>query len=97
MRQTILYKPYTLLYLQIRLLQEERLNPNVVMPMCNFGCDELFEKGIISVDIFGNFYQKKETNSDTIQKHIDSIIGKKCDYYSDDSEIFFKWHRELVH
>jgi len=77
--------------------KEERLNPNVVMPMCNFGCDELFEKGIISVNIDGIFYQKKETSSETIQKHIDSIIGKKCDYYSDDSEIFFKWHRELVH
>jgi hypothetical protein len=28
---------------------EERLDPNVVMPMCRFGCDELYEKGYISV------------------------------------------------
>lgn len=77
--------------------KEERLNPNVVMPMCNFGCDELFEIGFISVNVDGTFYQKKKTSSKTIQKYIDSVVGKKCNYYSGDTEPFFKWHRELVH
>ena len=29
---------------------EEQVNRNVVMPMCKFGCDELFERGYIYVE-----------------------------------------------
>lgn len=77
--------------------KEERLNPHIVFPMCNFGCDELYEKGFISVDDNGKFFQKRHSLSNTIQDYIQSIIGNVCKYYSEESADFFKWHRELQH
>lgn len=77
--------------------KEERLNPKVVMPMCNFGCDQLFEKGFISVGQDGKFFQKKECFSPSIKNYINDIIGRNCSFYCGESELFFKWHREFAH
>lgn len=76
---------------------EERLNPKIVMPMCNFGCDDLYEKGYVSVDESGRFFKKKKCSSVTVENYIESLVGNSCKYFNDESAEFFKWHRELQH
>lgn len=70
----------------------ERKDLNVVMPMCKMGCDELYEKGYISVSN-GLFVDMAKTpNSSELQKYINQISGSKCDFYNEKSKTYFDWH-----
>lgn len=75
--------------------REERLDyENIVMPMCKFGCDDLYEKkyiyinddGIISINI---------NNIDTIplNKYLADLDGEKCKLFSESNKQYFKYHR----
>ena len=73
--------------------QEEKLDyTNNIMPMCKFGCDDLFEKGYISV-IEGKV--KKIPNkllTPQVKQYLDNIEGNPCSYWTDNSKKYFKWH-----
>jgi len=71
---------------------QEKRDKNVVMPMCKFGCDELFEKGYISVKN-GKFVSlKKRPTSPVIERYISNLKNNTCDYYANDSSLYFDWH-----
>lgn len=71
---------------------EERKDVNVVMPMCKFGCDEIYEKGYISVSA-GVFKDMNKTpTSSQLKKYIAQVDGTKCECYSDKNLEYFKWH-----
>ena len=71
---------------------EERKDLNVVMPMCKFGCDEMFEQGLVSV-YEGLFVDMENTRvTSTVQLHVNKVKGNKCDYYNEKSKQYFVWN-----
>ncbi|MFC1509177.1 EVE domain-containing protein [Candidatus Omnitrophota bacterium] len=73
---------------------EERLDyQNVVMPMCVFGCDRLYENGYIIVEN-GNISINKEVRSIVVNKYIQSIEGKFCPHWNENSRKYFEWHKK---
>ena len=70
----------------------ERTNPNVVMPVCKVGCDDLFEKGYVLIDengvIRGN---SKRTVSVDLKIIVESIEGKSCTHHNEDTAAFFNF------
>ena len=72
--------------------REERLDKNVVIPMCKFGCDDLFEKGYISVKD-GKFIRlSKSPITENVKSYLKNIDGRNCKFYNDDSKRYFEWH-----
>lgn len=71
---------------------EERLDTNVVIPMCKFGCDDLFEKGYVSVKD-GKFVKiPKRPITEELERYISNLQGNVCIFYNDDSKKYFDWH-----
>ncbi|MBC1262487.1 HNH endonuclease [Synechococcus sp. BSF8S] len=71
---------------------EERIDHHVVMPLCSMGCDQMFEKGYVSV-LDGVYVDMKKTpSSHHLQKCIDQLAGKLCTYYNDATRPYFEWH-----
>jgi hypothetical protein len=72
--------------------EAERKDLNVVMPMCKFGCDELFENGYIGVkggEIVGT--DKKPVTSG-IQAKIAQVANQTCSYATPARNAYFEWH-----
>ena len=71
---------------------DERKDFNVVMSACKFGCDDLFEKGYISVKD-GRFIQlPKRPITEELERYTSELKDKVCEYYSDDTKKYFDWH-----
>ncbi len=73
---------------------KEQNDKSIVMPMCNFGCDELYENGYISVKEGSVIQIKKEPMTPLIQDYIDKIEGKYCKYWNKSTSEYFNWHSE---
>ncbi|WP_142383666.1 hypothetical protein [Bacillus sp. V5-8f] len=74
--------------------QDEKLdNKNIVMPMCAFGCDELYKKGFLSM-IDGTVRALQDTRllPSALQEYITKIEGRECVHYNRATEKYFKWH-----
>ncbi len=72
--------------------EPEKLDPNIVMPMCKLGCDEIYEKGYISV-LNGKFINMNKTPiSDSLIEYIKTIENNSCEFYSNDTKMYFEWH-----
>lgn len=72
----------------------ERVNPNIVMPMCRMGCDELFENGYIFVQD-GEVRRLRVTPiSNAVNEYIAAVEGNRCSYYNGYTESLFYWHYE---
>ena len=74
---------------------EEQVNLNVVMPMCKFGCDDLFEKGYLTVSEGSVKILKRSGNSDDLDDYLNEIEGNTCSYWGDKTIAFFKWHNDF--
>jgi 5-methylcytosine-specific restriction endonuclease McrA len=75
----------------------ERTNPNVVMPLCKMGCDDLFEKGYILVDEFGvvRANNQKLVPLD-LNRAMREITGKKCTHFNSETADLFNSKRLSV-
>lgn len=74
--------------------KEERKNPAIVMAVCYFGCDALYEKGFISVDQNGKIISlNKYITSPVLENYISNLEGKYCSAYRDENRHFFEDHR----
>ncbi|MEC1628645.1 helix-turn-helix domain-containing protein [Bacillus paranthracis] len=75
---------------------DEKLNTRIVIPLCKFGCDTLFEEGYIGVNDSGEFVHLENANplktTSRVKAYIDSVVGNKCSYWDDQTKGFFKWH-----
>ena len=71
---------------------DEKNDINVVTPMCKFGCDDLFEKGFISVNSEGKIVQLKKVQNQNIKAYIDGILKNRVINYSDSNSKYFEWH-----
>ncbi|MCT4777183.1 MULTISPECIES: hypothetical protein [Exiguobacterium] len=76
---------------------EEKLDTRIVMPMCKYGCDVMFEDGYIGVEA-GKF-KKLKNNSLTLTTRIEELVsaieGKQCSYWTSDTKSYFEWHKEF--
>ncbi|RXK87047.1 HNH endonuclease [Filimonas effusa] len=73
---------------------KERIDPNIVMPLCKMGCDELYERGYICIV---NGYVKRTNSkpaSTAISSYIRKIVRNKCGSYNEHSSGYFQWHYE---
>ncbi|KAB7529269.1 HNH endonuclease [Flagellimonas olearia] len=74
--------------------KHERKDLNIVMPMCKMGCDEIYEKGYLSV-LDGLFVNMGKTPiSPDLKRYINQISGTKCHYYNENTKDYFDWHYE---
>ncbi len=71
---------------------ERRDYRNIVLPMCKFGCDELYEQGYISVQAGKIIAISKEESTEVINNYIKEITKKKCLKWSKEKQKYFNWH-----
>ena len=61
---------------------EEKSDINVVMPMCLFGCDKLYEEGYIYIDKGVIRHNKMLTNiTKDMLEYVNTIVGKETKYW----------------
>lgn len=74
---------------------DEKLDyKNIVMPMCKFGCDDLYEKGYITV-ISGNvIINKKFKVTEEMKKYLADIENRLCMYWNNSTQRYFEWHQQ---
>jgi hypothetical protein len=71
---------------------EERKDINVVFPMCKLGCDEVYEKGYLSV-MEGLFVTTDKTpSSPVLQSYLTKLNNEPCKYFNSYSKKYFEWH-----
>lgn len=74
--------------------EEKKDIENIAMPMCKFGCDDLYEKGYITVEDGKVTKLLEETTTPYIEDYIEDIIGNECEYWDEDTKEYFQWHKE---
>ncbi|HDR7670373.1 TPA: hypothetical protein QCX97_004283 [Bacillus wiedmannii] len=76
---------------------EEKLDINVVMPLCYLGCDMLFEKGLLVVDSSG-YFRRTDMMDNTVpyEGRVGALLreydSKFCPYWKEETEPYFEWH-----
>jgi hypothetical protein len=76
-------------------LREKRDASNIVFPLCLFGCDSLYERGIVGINSKG-YVVVIATSSLTkcVKHHLRNIKGRKCGFWTDKNSRYFQWHYE---
>ncbi len=73
---------------------EERRNKNVVMPMCNMGCNDLYEFNYFKVEdgvIVADF---DKPMTEDVKLYLERINGKECGYWNEKTKEFFDFHNK---
>jgi hypothetical protein len=77
--------------------ERERVDPNVVMLACVLGCDSLFDKGVIYVEMDGVIKISGKLNETTdLNQVLQGLEGKKADAFSAHSQRYFEWHKKNI-
>jgi hypothetical protein len=69
---------------------QERVDLNIVMPVCKIGCDDLFERGYLKVENEGKI--EKNLNiyySEELDDFMEQYKGKKCKSYNNNTRKYF--------
>lgn len=75
--------------------RERRDVPNIVFPLCLFGCDSLYERGFVSVEDQGQVVVTERGNmTKTVREHLRRLRRRKCSCWSDENAEYFRWHYE---
>ena len=72
---------------------EKRDFGNIVASMCKFGCDDLYEKGYISVVDGLVVSNGGEVYSDSLNNYVNKITNKECVAFNADSKKYFDFQR----
>jgi len=76
---------------------EEKLDfQNIVMPMCKLGCDDLFEKGYITVRN-GAVVINNKISTESLNEYLKAIEGKNVEKWNPITEKYFNWHHKHHH
>jgi hypothetical protein len=77
-----------------RCTKEELLDLNVVMSACALGCDALYERGWIGVDVGGVVRRGDgvSTATSAVSKYVDGVEGRGCTAHNPSSAGYFEWH-----
>ena len=74
---------------------KQRLDLANTMPICLLGCDILFEKGYVYVDMAGVICTSGENPAlPPLNTVIRTVTGQSCGAWTPESDRFFQWHRE---
>ncbi|WP_433581274.1 HNH endonuclease [Paenibacillus amylolyticus] len=74
--------------------REERLDyKNIVIPMCKFGCDDLFEKGYITVCNGKVERNPKKFYTPHLLEKVVLIENNDCLHWNENTQVYFDWHR----
>jgi hypothetical protein len=74
--------------------RNERLTLANTMPACTLGCDELFERGYLTVSSSGIVTSNpKKQATDDLRQVVKDLAGRHLHGYQPDQEPFFAWHR----
>ena len=77
-------------------LPDERKDPNIVMPVCKIGCDDLFEKGYLKVDDEGRIEKNKTKLIPTaLNSFMQQYQKKTCKYFKQSTKQYFKDKRKI--
>jgi hypothetical protein len=75
---------------------EEKLDSHIVMPMCKFGCDTLYEDGFLTVNDEGKYVRIDKVSRKKVTPYVDNILndieGKECAYWNKKTGKYFEWH-----
>lgn len=71
--------------------EEERKDVNIVLPMCVFGCDALFEMGWIGVEN-GNIVSIRKDKTSRLDTKISPLLGKQVSSWHGPAQVYFQWH-----
>lgn len=74
---------------------EKRDMPANAMLACKFGCDELFERGWLTVDAMG-VVKALEGLSGTVGKYLAGMEGRRVRDAWPRGDTYFRWHRDHV-
>ena len=70
----------------------EKRDLNIVMPVCKFGCDDLYEKGYILINDKGLVVSNPNLNLEgNVREYVNDILGKKCTFFSEKSKKYFEY------
>lgn len=70
--------------------EEIRKDPDIVMPVCKLGCDELFEKGFIVVNDEGSIVPvSRYIDSEPLIQFVKQYTNKKCLHFNEKTKKFF--------
>lgn len=77
--------------------EDERRNLSNVMAACTFGCDELFERGLLVVDASGTWdCPVLDTIPEgDLRTQVSSRISRRCRVWNPATSVFFDAHREF--
>ncbi|WP_295664426.1 Helicase associated domain protein [uncultured Mucilaginibacter sp.] len=71
---------------------QERLDLNVVVPACKFGCDELFERGYISVQDGIILARNDLPSTPAVTDYINRLSGRTTPYFQERRRKYFEAH-----
>ncbi len=76
---------------------EEKLDLNIVVPMCSLGCDALYEKGYIAVSNTKKIrtYQPPSLPTNLIE-YLNVLDGNICSIHNDKNSKYFEWHEKIT-
>ena len=72
---------------------EKRQYRDNVIPMCKFGCDDLFERGYLVVANGKVTPGPRQAETDTVRNYVSWLRGRDCRYWNSEREPYFDWHR----
>lgn len=72
--------------------ESERLDDNIVVPMCKAGCDALFELGWIGVEDGNVIRLRTQPSTSSVEELITGVKGRACAYYRGSAIVYFQWH-----
>ncbi|MEK4236202.1 hypothetical protein [Paenibacillus sp. FSL H7-0714] len=71
--------------------EEKRDHENIARLMCKFGCDDLYEKGFLSV-VEGEIRLLKKSGSAIVDKKLQLLEGRICTAWNPKTSSYFTWH-----
>lgn len=78
--------------------KEERLDVNnIVMPMCKFGCDDLYERGYLLVKDGKIIKNEKKFLTKDLENYIEDIENKTCCYWNEKTAKYFEYHNKMFY
>lgn len=73
---------------------ERRDYAHNVAPMCTFGCDALFERGVLVVEN-GRIRQGKRVQlTERVREYVAALVDEPCAIWNPQNEGYFRWHAE---
>jgi hypothetical protein len=72
---------------------EKRDFRNNVIPLCCFGCDDLFERGYLIVLDNGKLAINREPGTARVKQRLSFLHGRSCESFSERNAVYFRAHR----